>query len=58
MAGEEQRSSYVNNARAVTRRRGRAAQHLAGPFGERVFLYHNGAPSFYAARGFRGSLRV
>ncbi|MDP4223745.1 MAG: DUF4256 domain-containing protein [Bacteroidota bacterium] len=23
-----------------------------------VFLYHNGAPSFYAARGFRGSLRI
>ena len=24
----------------------------------RVFIYHNGAPSYYAARGFRGSLRV
>lgn len=24
----------------------------------RVFTYHNGAPSYYAARGFRGSLRV
>jgi hypothetical protein len=23
-----------------------------------VFVYHNGAPSFYAARGFRGSLRI
>ena len=23
-----------------------------------VFLYHNGAPSYYAARGFRGSLKV
>jgi hypothetical protein len=23
-----------------------------------VFLYHNGAQSFYAARGFRGSLRI
>jgi hypothetical protein len=23
-----------------------------------VFIYHNGAPSYYAARGFRGSLRV
>jgi hypothetical protein len=23
-----------------------------------VFLYHNSAPSFYSARGFRGSLRV
>ena len=25
---------------------------------ETVFLYHNGAESYYAARGFRGSLRV
>ena len=25
---------------------------------ESVFLYHNGAESYYAARGFRGSLRV
>lgn len=24
----------------------------------RVFIYHNGASSYYAARGFRGSLRV
>ena len=24
----------------------------------RVFLFHNSAPSYYAARGFRGSLRV
>jgi hypothetical protein len=24
----------------------------------RVFVYHNGAPSYYAVRGFRGSLRV
>lgn len=24
----------------------------------RVFLYHNGAPSYYASRGFRGALRV
>jgi hypothetical protein len=23
-----------------------------------VFLYHNGAESYYAARGFRGSLKV
>lgn len=31
-------------------------------FGDRrydhVFVYHNGAPSYYAARGFRGSLRI
>lgn len=25
---------------------------------DRVFVYHNGAPSYYAARGFRGSLKV
>jgi hypothetical protein len=25
---------------------------------DNVFLYHNGAPSYYAARGFRGWLRV
>lgn len=25
---------------------------------DKVFLYHNGADSYYAARGFRGSLRV
>jgi hypothetical protein len=25
---------------------------------DRVFTYHNGAESYYAARGFRGSLRV
>ena len=24
----------------------------------RVFVYHNGAQSYYSARGFRGSLRV
>lgn len=25
---------------------------------DRVFIYHNGAESYYAARGFRGSLRI
>jgi hypothetical protein len=25
---------------------------------DHVFLYHNGAPSYYAARGFRGALKV
>lgn len=25
---------------------------------DRVFVYHNGAQSYYAARGFRGVLRV
>lgn len=24
----------------------------------KVFVYHNGAESYYAARGFRGSLKV
>jgi hypothetical protein len=24
----------------------------------RVFIYHNGAPSFYSGRGFRGSLKI
>jgi hypothetical protein len=24
----------------------------------KVFVYHNGAQSYYAARGFRGSLRI
>ncbi|MGI6134526.1 MAG: DUF4256 domain-containing protein [Petrimonas mucosa] len=25
---------------------------------DRVFIYHNGAESYYAARGFRGLLKV
>ena len=25
---------------------------------DKVFVYHNGAPSYYASRAFRGSLRV
>src|ERR1700722_19920545 len=40
-----------------------AVRNLGGPlFCDRrydtVFLYHNGAESYYAARGFRGSLKV
>jgi Protein of unknown function (DUF4256) len=40
-----------------------AVRKLGGAiFGDRrydtVFVYHNGAESYYAARGFRGSLRV
>ena len=31
---------------------------LASIRAEDVFLYHNGADSYYAVRGFRGSLRV
>ncbi|HEY0897400.1 MAG TPA: DUF4256 domain-containing protein, partial [Sphingobacteriaceae bacterium] len=37
-------------------------KHGGAIFGDRryehVFMYHNGANSYYAARGFRGSLRV
>jgi hypothetical protein len=37
-------------------------KHGGAVFGDRrfgrVFVYHNGAESYYAARGFRGSLRV
>jgi hypothetical protein len=40
-----------------------AVRELGGAiFGDRrynrVFIYHNGAESYYAARGFRGSLRI
>lgn len=40
-----------------------AVRKLGGAiFGDRrfgrVFIYHNGAESYYAARGFRGALRV
>ena len=40
-----------------------AVRNLGGAiFGDRrydrVFIYHNGAQSYYAARGFRGSLKV
>ena len=41
---------------AVIRKHGGA---IFGDFRyEHVFIYHNGAQSYYAARGFRGSLRV
>jgi uncharacterized protein DUF4256 len=48
-------SSWLNTPPAV--------RELGGAiFGDRrydrVFIYHNGAESYYAARGFRGSLRV
>ena len=33
------------------------AAHEYGRY-DRVFVYHNGAESYYAARGFRGALRV
>ena len=48
-------SSWINTPNAVR-------QHGGAIFGDwrfgRVFIYHNGAESYYAARGFRGSLRV
>jgi hypothetical protein len=48
-------SSWVQTSVSV-RKRGGAI------FGDRrygrVFFYHNGAPSYYAARGFRGSVRI
>ncbi len=48
-------SSWVKTPSTIRKRGG-------GLFCDRrydaVFLYHNGADSYYAARGFRGSLRV
>jgi hypothetical protein len=48
-------SSWLKTAPAIR-------QHGGAIFGDRrydhVFLYHNGADSYYAARGFRGWLRV
>jgi hypothetical protein len=48
-------SSWIETPDAVR-------QHGGAIFGDwrfgRVFIYHNGAESYYAARGFRGSLRV
>jgi hypothetical protein len=48
-------SSWLNTPAAI-RKRGGAI------FGDyrygRVFIYHNGADSYYGARGFRGSLKV
>ena len=48
-------SSWIDTPSAVR-------QHGGAIFGDwrfgRVFIYHNGAESYYAARGFRGSVRV
>lgn len=48
-------SSWINTPDAVRR-------HGGAIFGDwrfgRIFIYHNGAESYYAARGFRGSVRV
>lgn len=48
-------SSWVETPRDVRARGG--AVFCDRRYG-RVFLYHNGAESYYASRGFRGSLRV
>jgi hypothetical protein len=48
-------SSWVKTPAEVRERGG--ALFCDRRFG-RVFVYHNGAESYYAARGFRGSLRV
>lgn len=48
-------SSWIKTPAAIR-------QHGGAIFGDRrynhVFIYHNGASSYYAARGFRGSLRI
>lgn len=48
-------SSWVTTPSAI-RKRGGAV--FCDRRYDHVFLYHNGAESYYAARGFRGSLRV
>jgi hypothetical protein len=48
-------SSWVQTPAAI-RERGGAL--FADRRYNHVFVYHNGAPSYYASRGFRGSLRV
>ena len=48
-------SSWVKTSAAIRERGG--ALFCDRRF-DTVFLYHNGAESYYAARGFRGSLRV
>ena len=48
-------SSWVNTSSAIRELGG--ALFCDRRF-DHIFLYHNGAESYYAARGFRGSLRV
>lgn len=48
-------SSWINTPAAI-RKRGGAL--FCDRRYDHVFTYHNGAESYYAARGFRGSLRV
>ncbi len=48
-------SSWINTPAEIRKRGG--AIFMDRRY-DHVFLYHNGADSYYAARGFRGSLRV
>ena len=48
-------SSWVQTPAAI---RSRGGALFCDRRYNQVFLYHNGAESYYAARGFRGSLRV
>lgn len=48
-------SSWIKTPAAI-RKRGGAI--FADRRYDHIFVYHNGAPSYYAARGFRGALRV
>jgi hypothetical protein len=52
---DQKTSSWVQTPEEVRTRGG--ALFCDFRYGQ-VFLYHNGADSYYAARGFRGSLRV
>jgi hypothetical protein len=54
-AFDEKTSSWLKTPSAI-RKLGGAL--FADRRYDHVFVYHNGAPSYYAARGFRGSLRV
>jgi hypothetical protein len=52
---DQKTSSWVKTPAAIRERGG--ALFCDRRYGH-VFLYHNGAQSYYAARGFRGMLRV
>ena len=52
---DEKTSSWLKTPSAIRKMGG--ALFADRRYGH-VFVYHNGAPSYYAARGFRGSLRV
>lgn len=52
---DQKTSSWILTPSSIRKRGG--ALFCDYRYGE-VFVYHNGASSYYAARGFRGSLRV